>query len=134
MELGVSINPIAFLVVQENGVKLLPVSYASAVDKLLDYVPDIIEKANDITNKMINESKKTEYEYQIPKSKELKKKEKLETEEKIIKQKPKRTTKNSLLKQPNTETAVTTEYEYNETLDDKEESPDYTNYNEEYDD
>ena len=34
---GVSINPIAFLVVQPEGVRLLPVNYSSTVDKLLDY-------------------------------------------------------------------------------------------------
>lgn len=133
---GVSINPIAFLVVQESGVKLLPVNYASAVDKLLDYVPDIIEKANDITNKMLNENKKVEHEYQIPKAKEIRKKEKIETEEKTIKQKPKRTTKNSILKQePAKEETVSTEYEYNETVDGNgDDFPNYTDYNEEYDD
>ena len=39
---GVSINPIAFLVVQSNNVKLLPVEYSSSIDKLLDYVPEMI--------------------------------------------------------------------------------------------
>ena len=38
---GVSINPIAFLVVQENIVKLLPVNYTSTIEKLLDYIPDL---------------------------------------------------------------------------------------------
>ena len=133
---GVSINPIAFLVVQESGVKLLPVNYASAVDKLLDYVPDIIEKANDIANKMMNETKKEEHEYQIPKPKEMKKREKNDPEDKIIKQRPKRANKNSILKQqPSTDTNVSTEYEYDETTDSNmEDIPNYTDYNEEYDD
>ena len=48
---GVSINPIAFIVVQEGNVKLLPVSHSSAIDKLLDYVPDLFEK---IGKKMSN--------------------------------------------------------------------------------
>ena len=43
---GVNINPIAFLVVQSGNVKLLPVNHSSAVDKLLDYMPDLVEKAN----------------------------------------------------------------------------------------
>ena len=43
---GVNITPIAFLVIQPNNVKLLPVSHGSAVDKLLDYMPDLIEKLN----------------------------------------------------------------------------------------
>ena len=44
---GVSINPVAFLVVQNENVKLIPVSHTSAIDKLLDYVPDLIEKTNE---------------------------------------------------------------------------------------
>ncbi|MBR6034050.1 MAG: GerW family sporulation protein [Clostridia bacterium] len=52
---GVSINPVAFLVVQEGCVKLLPVSHTSAVDKLIDYVPDIIEKVNQMLQKQLKE-------------------------------------------------------------------------------
>ena len=43
---GVSINPIAFLVVQSNVVKLLPVDHDNTFDKILDYVPDLMEKLN----------------------------------------------------------------------------------------
>ena len=42
---GVNITPVAFLVVQPNTVKLLPVDHSSCLDRLLDYVPDLIEKA-----------------------------------------------------------------------------------------
>ena len=45
---GVSISPVAFLVIQSNNVKLLPVNHSSAIDRLLDYVPDLIEKTNNI--------------------------------------------------------------------------------------
>ena len=48
---GVSINPVAFLIVQENNVKLLPINHSSAIDKLLDYVPDLFGKVSDIFNK-----------------------------------------------------------------------------------
>ena len=41
---GVSINPIAFLVVENDKVRLLPVNHSSCIDKLLDYVPDLFEK------------------------------------------------------------------------------------------
>lgn len=61
---GVNINPIAFLVIQEQNVKLLPVKYASAVDKLLDYVPDLIEKANNVLNKTVIEKDVKEDEKQ----------------------------------------------------------------------
>ncbi|MDO5556043.1 MAG: GerW family sporulation protein [Clostridia bacterium] len=40
---GVSINPVAFLIVQEESVKLLPVNHSSTIDRLLDYVPDLFE-------------------------------------------------------------------------------------------
>lgn len=54
---GVSINPVAFLVIQGNNVKLLPVNHSSTLDRLLDYVPDLIEKTNNILNKQINNKK-----------------------------------------------------------------------------
>lgn len=50
---GVNISPIAFLVVQSGNVKLLPVNHSSAVDKLLDYMPDAIEKINNLVNRQI---------------------------------------------------------------------------------
>lgn len=61
---GVSIAPIAFLVVQSNGVKLLPVNHSSCWDKLFDYVPDLIEKVNTMLNKQM-QNKKEEKEQEI---------------------------------------------------------------------
>lgn len=54
---GVTINPVAFLVIQSNNVKLMPVNHSSSVDKLLDYVPDLIEKTNCMMNKIVNNKK-----------------------------------------------------------------------------
>ena len=54
---GVSINPIAFLVVQSNIVKLLPVDHSNTLDKILDYIPDLIEKGNCMVNKCIQNKK-----------------------------------------------------------------------------
>ena len=48
---GVHISPVAFLVVQGNSVKLLPVTHNSALDKLLDYVPDLCDKVNEVMTK-----------------------------------------------------------------------------------
>ena len=48
---GVSINPIAFIIVQEKNVKLLPVNHSSTIDRLLDYVPDLFEKIGKKINK-----------------------------------------------------------------------------------
>lgn len=55
--LGVSINPIAFLVVQSNVVKLLPVDHTNTFDKILDYVPDFMEKMNCMMNKCLQNKK-----------------------------------------------------------------------------
>ena len=52
---GVSITPVAFLVVQGENVKLMPVDHNSCLDKLLDYVPDLVQKMNEIFNKSINQ-------------------------------------------------------------------------------
>ena len=54
---GVTINPVAFLVIQSNNVKLMPVNHSSSVDKLLDYVPDLIERTNCMMNKIVNNKK-----------------------------------------------------------------------------
>lgn len=56
---GVTINPVAFIVINDNDVKLISVNHSSALDKLLDYVPDLIEKASNVMNKYINNKKET---------------------------------------------------------------------------
>ena len=81
--LGVSIHPVAFLVVQDNNVKLMSVDHDSCIDKLLDYVPDLMQKMNDMfnkkiqqkedrTNKIINEMRnRNNYSTNKPKSPEV---------------------------------------------------------------
>ena len=69
---GVNINPVAFLVVQANNVKLLPVSHSSAIDKLLDYVPDTIEKVNNLVNKQMQIKKEEKTSNQSSTNKESK--------------------------------------------------------------
>ena len=56
---GVSINPISFLVVQQDKVKLLPVNHTSCVDKILDYIPEVIDKVEGMMNSK-NENQNTE--------------------------------------------------------------------------
>ena len=84
---GVSISPVAFLVVQEGNVKLMPVDHDSCMDKLLDYVPDLIQKMNEMfnrsikekedrTKKIINEMRNRNYYAEKPKSQEVKEQEK----------------------------------------------------------
>ena len=50
---GVSINPVAFMVVGQGQIKLLPVNVNSSLEKILDFIPELIEKANDAYKKKI---------------------------------------------------------------------------------
>ena len=60
---GVSINPVAFLVVQEGNVKLMSVEHESCIDKLLDYIPDLMQKINEMFNKSIQQNEeKSDYQ------------------------------------------------------------------------
>lgn len=117
---GVSISPVAFLVVQQNTVKLLPVEHCSCVDRLLDYVPDLMDKLNGYLNKTM-QNKKEEKKEEL-KSKEKARKELKETLENMTdtittnvnaKTKPKRS------KIPKAE-PITYEYEYDETEDENQ--------------
>lgn len=55
---GVSISPVAFMVVGQNQIKLMPISsYSSSVDKIIEAVPGIVEKINSKITKMKNEKK-----------------------------------------------------------------------------
>jgi len=83
---GVSVNPVAFLVIQGSVVKLLPVDHSTSLDKLLDYIPDLFEKVNCMANKCL-QNKKEQTEKIInqmnKKAKECEKKEE-EAKEKVI--------------------------------------------------
>ena len=59
MEVGavVTINPIAFLVITTENVRLIPVNHSSSLDRLIDYMPDLIEKTNQMMNKCIQNKK-----------------------------------------------------------------------------
>lgn len=50
---GVSIVPVAFLVVSEGNVKILPMATApnTTVDRLVDMVPDVIDRINEYVKK-----------------------------------------------------------------------------------
>lgn len=41
---GVTINPVAFLVINKENIKLMPINHTSTLDRIVDYVPDIISK------------------------------------------------------------------------------------------
>ncbi len=106
---GVNISPIAFLVVQTGNVKLLPVNHSSAVDKLLDYMPDAIEKVNALINKQIqikcDEKAKKQIEKEAPIKEKAKEVKEAKTTSSVTKTKPRR---------GRTRNTDTFEYEYNE--------------------
>lgn len=54
---GVSIKPVAFLVVTDETVKLLPIDHDSTIDKLIDYVPDLVEKSSEAIKCMKDKNK-----------------------------------------------------------------------------
>ena len=134
---GVSINPIAFLVVQPEGVRLLPVNYSSAVDKLLDCVPDIMDKINGITGKILKETKSNENtkkaEPEINDNIKMGKN-KNEAETKNIRTKPRRG-RNIAPKNIIPEENTSIEYEYDETNEGNiANNEGYIDYNDDYDD
>jgi len=49
---GVSVQPVAFLVVGCNQVKLLPVNYSNVIDRVVDLVPSVIENIEKAAKKM----------------------------------------------------------------------------------
>ena len=104
---GVNINPIAFLVVQTGNVKLLPVNHSSAIDKLLDYMPDAIEKVNSLVNRQMQIKSEEKARKDIAKESPKEKPKETKTEKaSVTKTKPRRGRAAR-----NTETF---EYEYNE--------------------
>ena len=54
---GVSLSPVAFLVIQGDMVKLLPINHSTSIDKLLDYIPDLFEKVNNMMDKSMKNKK-----------------------------------------------------------------------------
>ena len=101
---GVSINPVAFLVIQQDSVKLMPVSHSSAVDKLLDYIPEVLEKTNTMINKCV-QNKKEETNKIINHIEKTSKKINSDLDKKVSKEKEK-------VKQSKKEPKARVEYEY----------------------
>ena len=129
---GVSISPVAFLVVSPNNVKLLPVNHSSAIDKLMDYVPDLMDKVNCYLNKSMQnrkEEKKEEAKRMDREHKEAKESidNLTETIQNASRIRPRRSKMGHTQISNNTQATQPTdyEYEYDETDDEKD------NYNEE---
>lgn len=58
---GVNITPVAFLIVQNDTVKLLEATHVSVLDKLVEYVPDVIDKINQLFNKKLDDKNEKSY-------------------------------------------------------------------------
>ncbi|MFY9177688.1 MAG: GerW family sporulation protein [Caldicoprobacterales bacterium] len=48
---GVSVNPIAFLVVSKDKIKLLPVNFNTTVDRVVELVPQVVDQIQDLIDK-----------------------------------------------------------------------------------
>ncbi len=55
---GVHISPMAFVVVKDGNTRLMTLNGTSPVDKLIDLVPDVVEKANNFIEKSLEIPKK----------------------------------------------------------------------------
>ena len=119
---GVSINPIAFLVIQADSVKLMPVNHSSSIDKLLDYIPDLMEKANSMMNRCMQnrneETQKILKEMQKKHDKNMKKQQddKKEIENKIEKEVEK---VEKVRREAKPKENIDYEFEYDETIEDE---------------
>ena len=113
---GVSINPVAFLVIQESNVKLLPICHTSAIDKLLDYIPDLFERVNDMMNNNIKVKIKCDNEKKENNNNDTKQNEKDNNRNKNseIKLDKKETKKDKYNEETKDEKEYTYEFEYEE--------------------
>ena len=117
---GVTINPIAFLVIQPNNVKLMPVNHSSSLDKLLDYMPDLIEKTNNMMNRCMQakkeETQKILKEMQRKHDKNMKKR---QEDKKEIERKIEEENKKVMENENKIENDINYEFEYDQTLEDE---------------
>lgn len=53
---GVSISPVAFMVVGGGNIQLMPITNNTVAEKLVDLIPDVINKVNNLVNQKMNEN------------------------------------------------------------------------------
>ena len=87
---GVSINPVAFVIVCQDSIKVMPIEHTSAIDKLMDYVPDLMQKATHVINKV------TDTKQDNDESNEINENIKKQTLNKVINKKSKKNEKNKI--------------------------------------
>jgi len=59
---AVNISPMAFIIVMQDSIKVLPIDHTSAIDKLIDYVPDLMQRINKVIDKNIDTKSKEKEE------------------------------------------------------------------------
>lgn len=59
---GVSIQPMAFMVVNHENIRLLPVTPNNSVDRLIDLIPDLIQRVTEIVKNKLCEGEGEEEE------------------------------------------------------------------------
>lgn len=57
---GVSISPVAFMVVGQQQIRLLPVTANASLDRIIDLIPRLVEKANESVSKRLAAKKEKE--------------------------------------------------------------------------
>lgn len=115
---GVNINPVAFLIIQANNVKLLPVDHTSCLDKLLDYMPDLVDKANNLMNKAMQnkkEEKNKVRQEEIRQKREEEKKEEKQNEYTVSREEHEHIIQKAKPKRNKEPKSIVYEYEYDET-------------------
>jgi sporulation protein YtfJ len=120
---GVTINPIAFLVITPENVRLMPVTHSSSLDRLIDYIPDLMEKTNNMMNRCLQNKKEQTEKIINQMSKKSAKVQNEEVAKTIAKQEEKvekAAKKVEETKKKKPEEEITFEYEYNETDDEDE--------------
>lgn len=59
---AVTISPVAFAVISQDMVRILPIDHFSALDKIVDYIPDLLKQAKCIIDKNFNSKLKNQNE------------------------------------------------------------------------
>jgi sporulation protein YtfJ len=57
---GMCVQPVAFLIVKDNNVKLLPVKHANSIERIVDSVPELLDELIDMLRKDKGNKNKSE--------------------------------------------------------------------------
>ena len=95
----------------------MPVNHSSSLDKLLDYMPDLMEKANNMMNKCVQTKK--EQTQKIIKEMQKKQQKNNKNEDQTTKEKEPKTVEKTIIQEEPKNSEEMYEFEYDETLEDE---------------